>query len=146
MTVKLNSPGYEHAKRVIEEGKFTDDERDAWSDHHPSTQIENEFIEENGFSEYGECAGLVNRVTYSLSEMPNTASSRLLSVRFDCPGGDRASFQNCPSAFFKPRRIASSFIASVLAFRPPASSASAAGESLRRRFISGSFVQLTEIP
>jgi len=80
------------------------------------------------------CAGLVNRVTYSLSEMPSTASSRLLSVRFDCPGGVRASFQNCPSAFFKPRRMASSFIASVFAFSAPASSASAAGESARRRF------------
>ena len=54
MTVKLNSPGYERAKRLIEEGKFTDDERDAWSDHHPSTQTEEEFIEKNGFSEYGQ--------------------------------------------------------------------------------------------
>ena len=53
MTVKLNTAGYEHAKRLIEEGKFTDDEGDAWSDHHPSTQIENEFIEKNGFVEYG---------------------------------------------------------------------------------------------
>jgi hypothetical protein len=53
MTVKLNGPAYEHAKRLIEGGKFIDDERDAWSDHHPSTQIENEFIEKNGFSEYG---------------------------------------------------------------------------------------------
>jgi hypothetical protein len=52
MTVKLNSPGYEHAKRLIEEGKFTNDERDAWSDHHPSTQTEKAFIEKNGFSEY----------------------------------------------------------------------------------------------
>jgi hypothetical protein len=84
------------------------------------------------------CVGLVNRVTYSLSEMPRTASSRLLSVRFDCPGGVKASFQNSPSAFFRPRRIASSLMASVFAFSAPASSASAAGESLRRRFISGS--------
>ena len=53
MTVKLNSPGYEHAKRLIKEGKFIDDERDAWSDHHPSTQIENVFIEKNGVFEYG---------------------------------------------------------------------------------------------
>ena len=53
MTVELNSPGYEHAMRLIEKGKFTDDERDAWSDHHPSTQIENEFVENNGFFEYG---------------------------------------------------------------------------------------------
>ena len=44
MTVKLNSPGYEHAKRLIEEGKFTDEERDAWSDPHPSTHTEKEFI------------------------------------------------------------------------------------------------------
>lgn len=53
MTVKLNGPGYEHAKRLIEEGKFIDDEREAWSDHHPSTQTEKKFIEKHGFSEYG---------------------------------------------------------------------------------------------
>jgi hypothetical protein len=53
MTVKLNSPGYEHAKRLIAQGKFIDDERDAWSDHHPSTQTEEEFIEKSGFLEYG---------------------------------------------------------------------------------------------
>ena len=52
MTVKLNGPGYEHAKRLIEERKFVDDEREAWSDHHPSTLIENEFIENNGLFEY----------------------------------------------------------------------------------------------
>jgi hypothetical protein len=52
MTVKLNERGYEHAKRLIEEGKFVDDERDAWSDHHPPTQTEEEFIEKNGFFEY----------------------------------------------------------------------------------------------
>ena len=52
MTVKLNQRAYEHAKRLIGEGKFFDDEREAWSDHHPSTQTEKEFIEKNGFSEY----------------------------------------------------------------------------------------------
>jgi hypothetical protein len=52
MAVKLNESAYEHAKRLIEEGKFVDDERDAWSDHHPSTRTENEFIENNGLSEY----------------------------------------------------------------------------------------------
>jgi hypothetical protein len=52
MTVKLNGPGYEHANRLIGEGNFVDDERDAWSDHHPSTRTENDFIEKNGFSEY----------------------------------------------------------------------------------------------
>jgi hypothetical protein len=52
MTVKLNGPGYEHASRLIGEGKFVDDERDAWSDHHPSTLTENDFIEKNGLFEY----------------------------------------------------------------------------------------------
>ncbi len=52
MTVKLNGPGYEYAKRLIEEDKFIDDERDAWSDHHPSTRTEKEFIEKNGIFEY----------------------------------------------------------------------------------------------
>ena len=51
MTVKLNEGAYKHAKRLIEEGKFIDDERDAWSDHHPSTQTEKEFIEEDGLFE-----------------------------------------------------------------------------------------------
>ena len=53
MAVKLNDRAYEHAERLIGEGKFLEDERDAWSDHHPSTQTENDFIEKNGFFEYG---------------------------------------------------------------------------------------------
>jgi hypothetical protein len=52
MTVKLNNRAYEHAKQLIEEGKFIDDERDTWSDHHPSTRTENEFVEKKGLFEY----------------------------------------------------------------------------------------------
>jgi hypothetical protein len=58
--MKLNGRAYEHAKRLIEEGRFIDDERDAWSDHHPSTQTENEFIEKNGFFEYSKWFLTVN--------------------------------------------------------------------------------------
>ena len=53
MTVKLNDRAYRRAKRLIEKGKFIDDERDAWSDHHPSTQAEEDFIKKSGFAEYG---------------------------------------------------------------------------------------------
>jgi hypothetical protein len=60
MTVKLNGRAYEHAKRLIEEGKFIDDERDAWSDHHPSTRTENEFIKKNSFLEYSKWFLAVN--------------------------------------------------------------------------------------
>jgi dienelactone hydrolase len=53
MAVKLNRRAYEYAKRLISEGKFVFDERDAWSEHRPSAQQENEFIRQNGFAEYG---------------------------------------------------------------------------------------------
>ena len=48
MTVKLYSPGFEHAKKLIKEGHFVRDDRDAWSEHQPSTQEENEFIRRHG--------------------------------------------------------------------------------------------------
>ena len=52
MAVKLNQQAFEHAKELIEQGKFVFDERDMWSEHQPSAQDENEFIKEHGFSEY----------------------------------------------------------------------------------------------
>ena len=53
MTVKLNNRAYDYAKGLIQEGKFVFDERDAWSEHRPSAQKENEFIQKHGFAEYG---------------------------------------------------------------------------------------------
>ena len=53
MAVTLNRRAYEHAKELINEGRFVFDERDAWSEHRPSAQQENEFIRLHGFAEYG---------------------------------------------------------------------------------------------
>jgi hypothetical protein len=53
MAVTLNRSAFEHAKELINEGKFVFDERDAWSEHQPSAQQENEFIQRHGFAEYG---------------------------------------------------------------------------------------------
>jgi hypothetical protein len=53
MTVKLHNPGYAHAKGLAGEGRVVLDERDAWSEHQPSTQEENAFIAEHGIGEYG---------------------------------------------------------------------------------------------
>lgn len=53
MAVKLYRPGYEHAQKLIQEGRFVYDERDAWSDDQPTTKEENQFIEQHGFHEYG---------------------------------------------------------------------------------------------
>ena len=52
MPVKLNRTGYDHATKLIEEDHAVLDERDDWSEHQPSTQEKNRFIQEHGFREY----------------------------------------------------------------------------------------------
>ncbi len=52
MTVKLNRRGYDHAKKLIQEGRSVWDERDAWSEDQPSTETENQLISEHGIGEY----------------------------------------------------------------------------------------------
>jgi hypothetical protein len=52
MAVKLNRAGFDHAKELITQGRVVSDERDAWSEHRPSAQNENTFIEQHGFEEY----------------------------------------------------------------------------------------------
>jgi len=53
MAVKLNKRAFDHAKELVGAGKVVLDERDAWSEHQPSAQQENEFIRLHGFNEYG---------------------------------------------------------------------------------------------
>jgi hypothetical protein len=53
MPVKLHRTAFEHAQRLIRSGKFVFDERDAWSEHQPTAGQENEFIEREGWLEYG---------------------------------------------------------------------------------------------
>lgn len=52
MSVKLNRTAFDYAKELINEGQFVFDERDAWSEHQPSTEAENAFIQTHGFEEY----------------------------------------------------------------------------------------------
>jgi hypothetical protein len=53
MTVRLHSPGYDRAKRLVDEGRAVLDDRDAWSEHQPSAAAENAFIDAHGYAEYG---------------------------------------------------------------------------------------------
>jgi len=53
VTIKLNRTAVQHAQRLIDNGKAVWDERDAWSEHQPSTRQENAFIKAHGFTEYG---------------------------------------------------------------------------------------------
>ena len=54
MAVKLNKTAFDYAKRLVEEDHFVRDERDTWSEHQPSTQDENDFVQQHGFQEYAE--------------------------------------------------------------------------------------------
>jgi hypothetical protein len=53
MAVKLHRPGYDHAQSLVRDGRVVLDDRDAWSEHQPSAQEENAFIEEHGYAQYG---------------------------------------------------------------------------------------------
>ena len=52
MSLKLNRNAFAYAKELINEGRFVFDEKDAWSEHQPSSGDENEFIQAHGFNEY----------------------------------------------------------------------------------------------
>ena len=52
MAVMLYQAGYEQARRLIIEGHVVLDVRDDWSEHQPSTQEENKFIQEHGIAAY----------------------------------------------------------------------------------------------
>jgi hypothetical protein len=52
MAVKLNEPAYDSARELVRAGKYVIDGRDDWSEHQPSTQQQNEFIEQRGIGEY----------------------------------------------------------------------------------------------
>jgi hypothetical protein len=53
MAIKLSRRSYEHAQKLVREGKVVLDDRDDWSEHQPSSAEENRFIEEHGWEEYG---------------------------------------------------------------------------------------------
>ena len=53
MAVKLNGRAYSHAQELVERGDFVNDQKGMWSEHQPSTQQENRFLEKHGFAEYG---------------------------------------------------------------------------------------------
>jgi hypothetical protein len=53
MAVKLSQRAFDHAKKLIQDGKYVIDEREEWSEHQPSAAEENAFIEKHGFGEYG---------------------------------------------------------------------------------------------
>jgi hypothetical protein len=54
MTVKLNKRAFDHAKSLIDKGQTVKDERDDWSEHAPTADQENEYLEKHGWDDYGQ--------------------------------------------------------------------------------------------
>jgi hypothetical protein len=52
MAVRLNKSGMNHAAKLVRDGAVVIDDRDAWSEHQPSTDEENDFIARHGYGEY----------------------------------------------------------------------------------------------
>lgn len=53
MTVKLSQASFGYAKELVEKGRVVTDDRDSWSEHQPSADEENRFIENHGWSQFG---------------------------------------------------------------------------------------------
>ncbi|MET0933155.1 MAG: hypothetical protein ABWX56_05540 [Mycetocola sp.] len=52
MTVKLNQPAFRQAKKLIADGKVERDERDDWSEHAPSADEENAYLDKHSWTDY----------------------------------------------------------------------------------------------
>ena len=52
MSVKLNQEALSHAKGLLRRGEITRYNRDDWSEHAPSTDENNTFIDKHGMAEY----------------------------------------------------------------------------------------------
>jgi hypothetical protein len=52
MATKLNTKALAHARKLVKDGKVERDTRDDWSEHAPSAEQENKFIEKSGFAEF----------------------------------------------------------------------------------------------
>jgi hypothetical protein len=52
MVTRLNKDALSHARSLIRSGDVVRDERDDWSEHAPSTDEENAFIDEHGMAEF----------------------------------------------------------------------------------------------
>lgn len=54
MTVRLNKSAFNHAKKLIKEGLCVADQRKQWNEIITSAQQENEFINQYGYTQYGQ--------------------------------------------------------------------------------------------
>jgi hypothetical protein len=54
MSVRLNKRAFDHARDLVRKGQTQMDERDDWSEHAPTADEENAYLEKHGWNEYGQ--------------------------------------------------------------------------------------------
>ena len=84
MAISLNRTALTHARTLVRSGTVVRDERDDWSTHAPSTDAENEFIDEHDFAEYASWHLGVDR------DLPRNTKGR-----YSFPFGDFANVHRC---------------------------------------------------
>ena len=84
MTVKLNHAAVSHANAQIRDDKVVHDQRDDWSEHAPSADEGNVFIEQHGMDEYAE---------WHLAE--DTEKTEGTKGRYLFPYGDFSKVHRC---------------------------------------------------
>ncbi|ERK70979.1 hypothetical protein [Leifsonia aquatica] len=84
MTTRLNRAALEHARELIAKSRIVRDERDDWSEHAPSADDENAFIDKHGWTEFA---------LWHLGEDPD--ASEETKGRYTFPFGDFARLHRC---------------------------------------------------
>lgn len=84
MTVQLNHEALSHAQALLRTGKVVHDDRDDWSEHAPSTDDENAFIDKHGMDEFAK---------WHLGE--DTEKTEGTKGRYLFPYGDFAKLHRC---------------------------------------------------
>lgn len=84
MSTRLNKKALEHARSLLRKGDVVRDERDDWSEHAPSTDDENAFIDKNGMDEFA---------LWHLGEDPGATEGT--KGRYSFPYGDFRRLHRC---------------------------------------------------
>ncbi|GAA0439706.1 hypothetical protein [Leifsonia naganoensis] len=84
MTTRLNRAALEHARELIGKSRIVRDERDDWSEHAPSADDENAFIDKHGWAKFA---------LWHLGEDPD--ASEETKGRYTFPYGDFARLHRC---------------------------------------------------
>jgi hypothetical protein len=84
MAIELNNDALDHAEKLLAAGKVVRDERDDWSEHAPSTDDENRYIDREGWEAYSQ---------WHLGVDPDESDET--KGRFSFPFGDFTKLHRC---------------------------------------------------